>query len=222
MVVEGCHGNRGLLLRARTSDLSSSLLSSGRTPSVGRGKEQRHGSCSPTVRGLDVSKRDAKVCVRDAGAARAGARSTVTTWGSVTTQVLALRDHLIAQPVRLSPEAPNITARYSCRWPRSTARLALCDYRVCRSTCWSPVLTHVMLGNSRPRSLTRALAPAAFGSCRHSRSTVATAASSAGRWPSNATVMTLHLFLSLRSRDDTCACRTLTSPPSTVTLRSAK
>jgi hypothetical protein len=49
----------------------------------------------PRCAGLDVSKRDAKVCVRIAGAGRAGARSTVTTWGAVTSQVLALREHLI-------------------------------------------------------------------------------------------------------------------------------
>jgi hypothetical protein len=44
---------------------------------------------------LDVSKRDAKVCVRMAGAGPAAALSTVTTWQSVTNQVLALREHLI-------------------------------------------------------------------------------------------------------------------------------
>jgi transposase len=46
--------------------------------------------------GIDVSKRDAKVCVRIAGAGRrGGASETVTTWGSVTNQILALRDHLL-------------------------------------------------------------------------------------------------------------------------------
>jgi len=53
----------------------------------------------PRCAGVDVSKRDAKVCVRIAGAGRARATSTVTTWGSVTNQVLALRDHLIAEAV---------------------------------------------------------------------------------------------------------------------------
>ena len=42
---------------------------------------------------IDGSKRDAKVCVRVAGSGCQG-RNTVTTWGSVTNQVLALRDHL--------------------------------------------------------------------------------------------------------------------------------
>jgi len=55
----------------------------------------------PRCAGLDVSKRDAKVCVRIAGAGRAGATSTVTTWGSVTNQVLALREHLIGEQVTL-------------------------------------------------------------------------------------------------------------------------
>lgn len=55
----------------------------------------------PRCAGVDVSKRDAKVCVRVAGTGRAKATSTVTTWGSVTNQVLALRDHLAAEAVTL-------------------------------------------------------------------------------------------------------------------------
>jgi transposase len=55
----------------------------------------------PRCAGLDVSKRDAKVCVRIAAAGRGAARSTVTTWGSVTSGVLALREHLIAEGVTL-------------------------------------------------------------------------------------------------------------------------
>lgn len=55
----------------------------------------------PRCAGLDVSKRDTKLCVRVAGAGRAGATETVTTWGSVSNQVLALRDHLVAQQVTL-------------------------------------------------------------------------------------------------------------------------
>ena len=55
----------------------------------------------PRCAGIDVSKRDAKVCVRIAIAGRSKARSTVTTWGSVTNQVLALRDHLVAEEVTL-------------------------------------------------------------------------------------------------------------------------
>jgi transposase len=55
----------------------------------------------PRCAGVDVSKRDAKVCVRIADGGRAKAKSTVTTWGSVTNQVLALRDHLIGERVTL-------------------------------------------------------------------------------------------------------------------------
>lgn len=55
----------------------------------------------PRCAGLDVSKRDAKLCVRLASGGRAAARSTVTTWGSVTSQVLALREHLISEAVTL-------------------------------------------------------------------------------------------------------------------------
>jgi len=55
-----------------------------------------HARCA----GIDISKRDAKVCIRIAGAGRrGGAGETVTTWGSVTGQVLALRDHLLDQRV---------------------------------------------------------------------------------------------------------------------------
>lgn len=53
----------------------------------------------PRCAGIDISKRDAKVCVRIAGAGRRKAAETVTTWGSMTRQVLALRDHLAAEGV---------------------------------------------------------------------------------------------------------------------------
>ena len=49
--------------------------------------------------GLDVSRKDAKVCVRVSGAGRRKTVETVTTWGSTTNQVLALREHLIAEQV---------------------------------------------------------------------------------------------------------------------------
>ena len=54
-----------------------------------------HARCA----GLDVSKKDAKVCVRVAGAGRRKTLETVTTWSSMTNQVLALRDHLAAEQV---------------------------------------------------------------------------------------------------------------------------
>jgi hypothetical protein len=53
-----------------------------------------HARCA----GLDISKKDATVCVRVAGAGRGQTIETVTTWSSMTNQVLALRDHLIAEP----------------------------------------------------------------------------------------------------------------------------
>jgi transposase len=48
---------------------------------------------------MDISKKDAKVCVRVAGAGRRKTTETVTTWGSMTNQVLALREHLITEQV---------------------------------------------------------------------------------------------------------------------------
>ncbi len=53
----------------------------------------------PRCAGIDISKKDAKVCVRVPGRGRARAVETVSTWGSMTGQILALREHLIAQRV---------------------------------------------------------------------------------------------------------------------------
>jgi len=48
--------------------------------------------------GLDISKKGRQRCgVRVAGAGRRKTVETVTTWGSMTSQILALRDHLIAE-----------------------------------------------------------------------------------------------------------------------------
>lgn len=49
--------------------------------------------------GIDISKRDAKVCLRIPGKRKGTCESTVTTWGATTGQVLALRDYLLAQDV---------------------------------------------------------------------------------------------------------------------------
>ena len=54
-----------------------------------------HSRCA----GMDISKKDAKVCVRVAGAGRRKTVETVTTWGSTTNQILALRAHLAAEQV---------------------------------------------------------------------------------------------------------------------------
>jgi transposase len=50
---------------------------------------------------LDVSKRDAKVCVRVPGTRRGSFKNTVTTWGSTTNAILELREHLLAEQVTL-------------------------------------------------------------------------------------------------------------------------
>ena len=54
-----------------------------------------HARCA----GMDISKKDAKVCVRVAGAGRRKTVETVTTWSSMTGQILALREHLVAEQV---------------------------------------------------------------------------------------------------------------------------
>jgi len=54
-----------------------------------------HARCA----GVDISKKDAKVCVRIAGAGRRRTVEPVTTWGSMTSQILALRDHLATRQV---------------------------------------------------------------------------------------------------------------------------
>ena len=56
-----------------------------------------HNRCA----GIDISKRDAKVCVRIATNGDKKAESKVTTFGSVTNQILSLRDYLIQQNVTL-------------------------------------------------------------------------------------------------------------------------
>lgn len=53
----------------------------------------------PRCAGLDISKKDAKVCVRIADKGRQKAIETVTTWSSMTNQILALREHLVQQQV---------------------------------------------------------------------------------------------------------------------------
>ncbi|HEY9470119.1 MAG TPA: transposase, partial [Propionibacteriaceae bacterium] len=53
----------------------------------------------PRCAGLDVSKRDVKVCIRIQGRGSRPTRATVTTWGSTTGQILALRDMLVEEGV---------------------------------------------------------------------------------------------------------------------------
>ncbi|MER7578190.1 IS110 family transposase [Streptomyces sp. NPDC126514] len=52
--------------------------------------------------GMDISKKDAKVCVRVPSTKRRGSfTSEITTWGATTNAVLELRDHLVAAQVTL-------------------------------------------------------------------------------------------------------------------------
>jgi hypothetical protein len=53
----------------------------------------------PRCAGIDCSKKDAKVCIRVQGQGSRRASSMVTTWGATTSQILALREHLIAEKV---------------------------------------------------------------------------------------------------------------------------
>jgi transposase len=49
--------------------------------------------------GIDISKKDAKVYVRVQGSGRRATTASVTTWGAMSNEILALREHLIAEKV---------------------------------------------------------------------------------------------------------------------------
>ena len=49
--------------------------------------------------GIDISKKDAKVCVRVQGWGRRATTASVTTWGAMSNEILALREHLVAEKV---------------------------------------------------------------------------------------------------------------------------
>lgn len=51
----------------------------------------------PRCEGIDISKKDAKVCVRIQGRGSGATSATVTTWGAMTGQILALKEHLLAE-----------------------------------------------------------------------------------------------------------------------------
>lgn len=55
----------------------------------------------PRCAGVDISKKDAKVCVRIQGRGGRSTTSTVTTWGSMTGQILGLKEHLLDEHVDL-------------------------------------------------------------------------------------------------------------------------
>ena len=56
-------------------------------------------SFTRAARDWNISKKDAKVCVRINGAGRRKTSETVTTFGATTRQIMSLRDHLAAQRV---------------------------------------------------------------------------------------------------------------------------
>jgi transposase len=66
----------------------------------------------PRCAGIDISKCDAKVWVRIADDGRARAKSTVTTWSSMTNSILELREHLINEKVTLI--VMETTSEYWC------------------------------------------------------------------------------------------------------------
>lgn len=55
----------------------------------------------PRCAGIDISKKDAKVCVRVQGRGAKATASTVTTWGAMTGQILDLKEHLLKERVSL-------------------------------------------------------------------------------------------------------------------------
>lgn len=57
--------------------------------------EVLHARCA----GLDLSKRDAKVCVRTVPEGKTRASQEITTWPAMNAGILALRDHLVAARV---------------------------------------------------------------------------------------------------------------------------
>ena len=49
----------------------------------------------PRCAGIDISKKDAKVCVRVQGRGSKSTASTVSTWGAMTGQILDLKEYLL-------------------------------------------------------------------------------------------------------------------------------
>jgi hypothetical protein len=91
LVAEGGHGDRGLLLRARASDCKLTPALPGtahRSSAQPAAEEQGMDVVHERVAALDVSKRDAKVCVRALGKRKGTFTKEVTTWGSMTSDVL--------------------------------------------------------------------------------------------------------------------------------------
>src|SRR5674476_411149 len=99
MVAEGSTGTVDWCFEPVRQTCSSPCPPRGERPlsmMLGRvAMEVVHAVCA----GMDVSKTDAKVCVRVAGAGRRKTVETVTTWGAMTGQILDLREHLAAAQV---------------------------------------------------------------------------------------------------------------------------
>jgi len=86
---------------------------SGRMPDKGEVTvmEVVHQRCA----GLDISKSDAKLCVRTPGSRHRTFDKKVTVWGSFSNEVARLREHLIAEGSRSwSWRPPAITGSRSC------------------------------------------------------------------------------------------------------------
>ena len=101
MVVKGFHGNPGLVPSSPSVRLQNlpALSATDAEQSVEMEQVSRMGVVHQRCAGLDIPKKDARVCVRIAGAGGRKSIETIATWGSMTNQVLALREHLIAERV---------------------------------------------------------------------------------------------------------------------------
>src|SRR6185437_6422299 len=99
---EDFRGNRGLLPVSTTIRFLLMTLSFPQQALKNRlslSKEAPMDLVHERAAGLDISKKDAKVCIRAPGKRPGTFTSRVTTWGSTTAQVLALRDFLLEQHV---------------------------------------------------------------------------------------------------------------------------
>jgi len=87
--------------------------------------------------GLDISKRDAKVAVRVVGGGRAGTKTAVRTWSSMTREILALREHLI-------------TAEVTCVVMEATSDYWKPFYYVLEDGPWELMLVHARHARNMP------------------------------------------------------------------------
>ena len=92
------HGDRGMLPSSTSVRILFHPLSPKHLFGQSRWKVVGLDGCgAPAVRGYRLLEEGcAKVCVRIQGQGRERAGSTVTTWGATTSQILALREHLLA------------------------------------------------------------------------------------------------------------------------------